>query len=484
MKNLSVDQLIKDAVKNREGKLTSDGVLYTETGKHTGRSPDAKAIVMDDETRESVDWNSNAWILASQFRVMAEKFEFYKNNRNIYTQDVWAVRDHRYSVPVRVYTKDARHSLFTRNMFVPHEERSKLGFSPEWEVFHFPGLSSLPMVWISMTDKKILIAGTQYSGEIKKSVFTVLNYLFPKEGHLPMHCSVNADLHGKNTAIFFGLSGTGKTTLSSDTNRILIGDDEHAWTIDGLTNFEGGCYAKTINLSQDDEPQIYEACHKKGAILENVVVKNGKPDFFDSSLTENGRASYPTSFISGADEKGWVDEHPTNIVMLTCDAFGVLPPVMKLSSDEAVEQFLLGYTAKVAGTEKGVTEPKATFSPCFGAPFMPLPPDVYGKILKEKIEKHGVDCWLVNTGWTGGPYGVGKRMPISITRRIIDSIHNGNLAIAKFAKHEYTGFEIPLVHESFIPEEMLEPEKGWDDLEEYKNKVSELMGSFKALTNN
>ncbi len=479
MKNLNSSQLIDEAIKNKEGGLTKDGAFYTTTGEHTGRSPNAKYIVLDEYTKELVDWNSNNSLIKPQFRVMLEKFQFYKGNRKIYSQDVWAVRDPRYSLPIRIHTIHAKHSLFSRNMFIPHEERSKKYFNPEWEVFQFPALSGTPMVWISFSHKKILIAGTNYSGEIKKSVFTVLNYLFPQNNDLPMHCSVNVDIRREYPAVFFGLSGTGKTTLSSDPERILIGDDEHAWTSHGLTNFEGGCYAKTINLSQEDEPQIYDACHKKGTILENVIVNDGTPDFFDSSLTENGRASYPTSFISGADEDGFVDEHPKNIIMLTCDAFGVLPPVMKLSSKEAVEQFLLGYTAKVAGTEKGVKEPKATFSPCFGAPFMPLPPEAYGKILNEKIEKHNVNCWLVNTGWTGGPYGEGKRISIKITREIISNILDGTFADAGTFLHSYTGFSVPIVHPDIIPEKILKPELSWESLEKYEAKVSQLMAMFK-----
>ncbi len=401
----------------------------------------------------------------------------------IYSQDVFAVRDPKHSLAVTIHTKNAKHSLFARNMFVPHEKIDGR-FQADWEVLHFPPLSDEPQVLICFSKKVILISGTRYSGEIKKSVFTVLNFLFPDSGYLPMHCSVNTDKSRENPAIFFGLSGTGKTTLSSDENRVLIGDDEHGWTDSGLTNFEGGCYAKTIRLSKKDEPQIWSACQQPGAILENVVLNNGIPDFDDGSITENARASYPTSFIDGADEAGWVDSHPKNIIMLTCDAFGVLPPVMKLSSDEAVAQFLLGYTAKVAGTESGITEPKATFSPCFGAPFMPLHPKVYGELLRNKIEEHNVNCWFVNTGWTGGPYGIGKRIPISVTRKIIDSIHSGHLAKAKTFKHEYTGFTVPIVENSLIPLEILKPEKGWYDLKDYEDKVSDLMADFISMANN
>lgn len=484
MKNLKEKELIELAIENEGAELSNSGALCVWTGDHTGRCPNAKRIVYDHITRNTVDWKNNQRAELIDFNYWQKKFRDHKAYFTTYTQEVFAVRDPKYSMSFRIHASYAKHSLFARNMFVPYEEKPGSIFVADWEVFHFPGVSPEPMVFICFTKKTILISGTHYSGEMKKSVFTVLNFFFPEFGALPMHCSVNVDKDRKNPAIFFGLSGTGKTTLSSDTNRILIGDDEHGWTADGLTNFEGGCYAKTIRLSQQEEPQIWDACHRSGTILENVILVDGVPNFDDGSHTENTRASYPTDFIAGADGHGFVDDHPKNIIMLTCDAFGVLPPVMKLSADEAVEQFLLGYTAKVAGTENGINEPVATFSPCFGAPFMPLPAEVYGKLLKEKIEKHGVNCWFVNTGWTGGPYGIGKRIPISITREIIDHIHNGNLAKARTFRHQYTEFTVPLVQHNLIPAEILEPEKGWSDLEEYKEKVSALMDDFKLLTNN
>ena len=315
-----------------------------------------------------------------------------------------------------------------------------------------------------------------YSGEIKKSVFSVLNYHFPDRGWLPMHCSVNVDRNRENPAIFFGLSGTGKTTLSSDEKRILIGDDEHGWTDNGLTNFENGCYAKTINLSNKDEPQIWSASQKEFSILENVVVRNGEADFSDGSITENTRSSYPAKYIDDADPLGYVDLHPKNIIMLTCDAFGVLPAVMRLNAEEAIDQFLMGYTAKVAGTESGVKEPMATFSFCFGAPFMPLNPKVYADILGNKVKENNVNCWLVNTGWTGGEYGVGSRIPIGVTRSIIDKIHDGSLAKCEFVMHEYTKFITPKCKD--IEDVYLQPELGWDNLSKYKNKCKELLFMF------
>ena len=483
-KNLPSKNLIELSVASKESKLTKDGVLYTFTNKHTGRSAGAKFIVKDAITAHTVDWNSNNSITSLEFKEMKEKFLFYRNSRKIYSQDVWAVKDPRISMPISIYTSRAKHSLFARNMFTPEPEESKRAFVPLWEVYQFPGISPEPMVWISFSEKKILIAGTSYSGEIKKSVFTVLNFIFPSHNDLPMHCSVNIDKDKKNPTIFFGLSGTGKTTLSSDTNRVLIGDDEHAWTQNGLTNFEGGCYAKTVNLTKEDEPQIYSACKTEGTILENVYIKNGVPDFFNTSITENGRASYPLSSIKGFHKDGFIDAHPKNIIMLTCDAFGVLPPVMKLSPEEAIEQFVLGYTAKVAGTEKGIASPEATFSPCFGAPFMPLHPKQYGRILKEKIEKHSVSCWLVNTGWTAGPYGTGKRIPISVTRKIIDAIHDSSLEASSVFKHKYTGFTVPLVSKDIIPSNILHPESGWQDIKEYEKKVKELIKQFSEKLKN
>ena len=476
LKNRRPRELMCVSQKREGSTITRDGALSYTTGDHTGRSPDAKFIVYDKVSKDKVCWKNNNKITEGEFDNYYKKFLFFKNNAHkVYHQQVSAVRDPEYVLDIDVYTEFAKHSLFVRNMFV-HADDQIRDFDGCYTIYHFPSIHDKPLVLISLEKRVILIAGTHYSGEIKKSVFTVLNYWFPESwGFLPMHCSVNVDKNRKNPAIFFGLSGTGKTTLSSDTLRILVGDDEHGWTDKGLVNFEGGCYAKTINLSKEDEPMIWDACHSHGATLENVVITDGIPDFNDARYTKNGRASYNTELIKNADSLGYVNEHPKNIVMLTCDAFGVLPPVAKLSPDEAVKQFLLGYTAKVAGTEQGVTEPMATFSPCFGLPFMPLPPKRYGDLLKEKIIKHDVNCWLVNTGWTGGSYGTGKRIPIKITRDIITNILNGNLATARYSKHEYTGLNIPLVHKSVIPYNILIPELGWYSLVEYKEKAKELM---------
>ena len=478
-KNLTIPELFKHA--ELGGDKISSGILFTYTGNYRGRCPKAKRIVRDSLTKDKVDWNNNNEISKSDFKKLLEKFIDYKTSKlGLFLQEVSAVRDSDYSLNINIWTEYAKHSVFAKNMFVPNNKKD---FTAHYSIYHFPSLLEEPTVVISFEQRVILISGTLYSGEIKKSIFTVLNYLFPEAyGFLPMHCSVNTDISGNNPAIFFGLSGTGKTTLSSDENRTLIGDDEHGWTDKGLVNFEGGCYAKTIRLSKIAEPQIWKACHTPGAILENVVINNNIPDFDDSNLTENTRASYPTGFIENACRKGYIDQHPKNIIMLTCDSFGVLPPVAKLSPEEAVQQFLLGYTAKVAGTEAGVTEPQATFSPCFGLPFMPLPPKKYGALLKEKILRYNVNCWLVNTGWTGGGYGIGKRMPISVTRTIIDHIHNGNLAASETFIHEYTGLSVPTIDSDLIPANILRPDIGWSDNglheEDYNKAASKLMKLF------
>jgi len=472
-KNYNAKHLQEIAVERKEGVVNSDGVLCTYTGKHTGRSPNAKYIVKDSVTYDAVDWNNNQAMVEPEFDALYEKFDFYRQLKETFSQDVYAVRDENFRLPVKIITEHAKHSLFARNMFIPADEND---FKPEWEVLHFPSILPEPKVIISFEKKKILISGTLYSGEIKKSVFTVLNFSWLAEG-LPMHCSVNVDKNRENAAIFFGLSGTGKTTLSAETGRILIGDDEHGWTKNGITNFEGGCYAKTIRLSEKGEPEIWKACHTPGSMLENVhLLENNTPDFDSAFWTENARSSYPCHFIDNADDDGYITTQPKNIIMLTCDAFGVLPAVMKLSSDEAVKQFLLGYTAKVAGTEKGVTEPKATFSPCFGLPFMPRNPKLYGKKLKELIEYSQAECWFVNTGWTGGPYGEGERIPLSVTRQIISLIHNDELSSCVTSVHEPTGFTIPLHSEIGI--QYLKPETSWSSRENYDKKLAELFSKF------
>ena len=475
--------LAEISVNKGESVKLKTGAICTETGTYKGRAPSAKSYVIDEITRDKIDWSANRGISEEEFAKELSAFQDYKGTITpLFCQELQAVRDTGHRIDIVVFTEMAHHALFARNMFIT----DVVGFGKTqqpWRIYHFPKKEEEAKVLISFKKKAVLITGTLYSGEIKKSIFSVLNFEFPQSGHLPMHCSVNVDKDRKNPAVFFGLSGTGKTTLSSDEDRILIGDDEHGWTDQGLTNFEGGCYAKTIKLSKEAEPQIWAACNKPGTILENVVFNEDlEPDFDDGTLTENSRASYACSSIPNTDHKGYVNEHPENVIMLTCDAFGVLPPVMKLSPDEAVTQFLLGYTAKVAGTEAGVVEPQATFSACFGAPFMPLHPREYATILKEKLIKHGTSCWLVNTGWTGGSYGVGRRMPISTTREIIQKIHTGELRDCATFVHEPTGFTVPDCDS--IEETILHPEKGWNSREDYDSKSAELMSLFREQMKN
>jgi len=460
-----------------EATLVDGGGLATITGEHTGRSPKAKYFVRDTMTEETIDWDQNQSITEEEFDEYLKLFiEFSNSHPLIHLQQVSAVRDERYKINIDVYTEFAKHALFARNMLKPRHFNYSNKSETDYTLYHFPSILNEPKVLISISKKIILISGTMYSGEIKKSVFSVLNYHLPLEGILPMHCSVNTDITGRNPAIFFGLSGTGKTTLSSDPTRILLGDDEHGWSDTGLANFEYGCYAKTINLSKKQEPQIWDACHKRFTILENVVSQDKILDFENTSITQNGRASYPLSHIEQSDKKGYIDCHPDNIIMLTCDAFGVLPAVAKLTPKQAVEHFLLGYTAKVAGTENGITEPQATFSPCFGAPFMPLHFEKYADLLLNKIKKHNVQCWLVNTGWTGGPYGTGNRIPLKETRKIIDQILDNTLSKAATNVHKPTELAVPLVKN--IDPNLLNPEKGWDSEEEYNKKAEKLMKMF------
>ena len=468
------EALIYEAVQKEEGHLNASGVLCTYTGKHTGRSPDAKYFVKDSITKDVIDWENNQEIPLAVFEAQEKRFKFFLNNSMVYTQNVRAVRDESLSTNICVITEFAKHSLFARNMFIPD---CSYNSEAEWTIQHFPSLDNTPQVLISFEKKKILISGTLYSGEIKKSVFTVLNLTFLRDHGLPMHCSVNVDKDKKNPAIFFGLSGTGKTTLSADENRILIGDDEHGWSKKGLTNFEGGCYAKTINLSKTSEPQIWDACHMAGAMLENVVHSSQNdlvvPDFNDSKYTQNSRASYPTRYIHGADEDGYINEQPKNIIMLTCDAFGVLPAVMKLSSREAVKQFLLGYTAKVAGTESGITEPTATFSACFGAAFLSLHPTRYANVLSKRMIESNTKAYLVNTGWNGK----GKRISLKDTRNIVDNILNDEIDWSDTINVPIFNLTIPKNIKDVLPN-ILDPRRSWEDEQLWEIKAKELANLF------
>ena len=470
---LTRGQLITAAVK-RGAHLTNEGALSVVTGKHTGRSPYAKKIVKDEVTKNEVDWKNNQAMSEEEFREALTEAKMWlheraEGSRSVYTQYVRAGRDPKTSVLVKIVCERPEHALFVQNMF----EVVKTAGQPDLTVWSAPGFVDEPLVAMNMSSREIVIGGTRYAGEIKKSVFTYLNFIYPRAGILPMHCSINVDKENKAAStIFFGLSGTGKTTLSADPERLLLGDDEHGWGDKILFNFENGCYAKTIGLSEETEPEIYRASTQYGAILENVILTNSNPNFEDVSLTQNGRASYPLTHIPNAIEAGVHNAGPSSIVMLTCDAFGVLPAVAKLNKQEARQQFLMGYTAKVAGTEVGVTKPIATFSPCFGAPFMTLKPSVYGDLLANKIEKSGVDCWLVNTGWFGGPPGVGQRIGLDLTRNIITMINTGELASCQTIKHEPTGLTVPVSDK--IPDLYTQPDLGWEDKTQYQHTLEEL----------
>ncbi|RMH60313.1 MAG: phosphoenolpyruvate carboxykinase [Calditrichaeota bacterium] len=487
--NLTPAELYEEALFNGEGIISRNGPLVVSTGKYTGRSPKDKFVVRDATTEKTVDWGEvNQPVSPEVFDRMLCKAQAYLQNREVYALDAYAGTDPTYRMPVRIITEYAWHNLFARNMFVRVENRDELkSFEPEFTVISAPHLNAIPeidqlrseaFILVNFTKKLVLIGGTEYAGEIKKSIFSIMNYLLPFKKVMPMHCSANVGKDG-DTALFFGLSGTGKTTLSADPNRALIGDDEHGWSDDGVFNFEGGCYAKVIRLSKEAEPAIYRTTHMFGTILENVVVdeKSRFVDLNDGRLTENTRASYPITHLENIVTEGRAG-HPKNIIFLTADAFGVLPPLSRLTPEQAMYQFLLGYTAKVAGTERGVTEPQATFSTCFGAPFMPLKPSVYAELLGEKIAKHNVNCWLVNTGWTGGPYGVGERISIKYTRALLKAALEGVLENVPFEADPFFGLSVPVSCPD-VPDEVLMPRNTWQDKAAYDAKAKELAESFK-----
>ncbi|MEE2704938.1 MAG: phosphoenolpyruvate carboxykinase [Pseudomonadota bacterium] len=485
--NLSSTDLIEIAIKRQEGNLSKDGALVCITGKHTGRSPNDKFIVKDSITEDTIDWGKvNSSISADKFDLLHKKIISHLSSEDLFIQDCYAGADQKNRLNVRVVTESAWHNLFARNMFIQPDVDSLNNFIPDFTVLHAPschaekelhGTNSEVFVLVNFSKKIVIIGGTIYAGEIKKSVFSLLNYILPEKGVLPMHCSANISMEGKS-AIFFGLSGTGKTTLSADSNRELIGDDEHGWSEHGVFNFEGGCYAKVIKLSQEAEPEIFSATKRFGTILENVVMDplTRELDLDDGSLTENTRASYPIEFIPNVTKTGFGPE-PNHIIMLTADAFGVLPPISKLSPEQAMYHFLSGYTARVAGTEKGVTEPQAVFSSCFGAPFMPRNPTVYAKLLGEKIKSSGATCWLVNTGWTGGKYGVGKRMPIKYTRAMLDAALNGELDDVEYYTDHNFGLMVPVKCPD-VPDQILKPDSSWDSKELYNNSAKEVARLF------
>jgi phosphoenolpyruvate carboxykinase (ATP) len=488
--NLSVPQLYEAALTRGEASLAAEGPLVARTGAHTGRSPNDKFIVDEPSSHNVVDWGAvNRPMDQAAFDQLHRDLMTYLTDRDLFVMDGYAGADEPYRMPIRVVTEFAWHSLFARNMFIPELDSARqLGHRPEFTVIDVPSFKADPgrhrtrsevFVVLHLARKLVLIGGTSYAGEIKKSIFSILNYTLPLQGVLSMHCSANIGGRG-DTALFFGLSGTGKTTLSSDPGRRLIGDDEHGWSGRGIFNFEGGCYAKVINLSAEAEPQIYATTRRFGTVLENVVTDPDTRalDLADGSLTENTRASYPTHFIEQAELRG-VGGHPNHIVMLSADAFGVLPPISRLTPEAAMYHFLSGYTARVAGTEKGVTEPKATFSTCFGAPFLPLKPSVYARLLGARIASHRAQVWLVNTGWTGGPAGVGSRMRIAYTRAMITAALNGELDAVKYRRHPIFNLDMPARCPG-VPDEVLDPRETWQDKAQYDHQATTLARMFIA----
>jgi phosphoenolpyruvate carboxykinase (ATP) len=487
--NLSTPELYEEVIKRQEGLLAHLGPIVVRTGHHTGRSPNDKFIVDDGIYSKDVNWSKdNQPISKENFEKIYARIQAYLQTKEVFVQEVYAGADPDYRIKVRIITETAWHSLFARNMFIRELDRDVLkDFEPDFTVINLPRFHAIPeidgtksetFIILNLEKRIVIIGGTSYAGEIKKSIFTVMNYLLPKQDVLSMHCSANVG-KGGDVALFFGLSGTGKTTLSTDPERSLVGDDEHGWSDKGVFNIEGGCYAKVIKLSKESEPDIYECTRKFGTILENVAIDviTRRIDLNDDSLTENTRASYPITHLPNIVKNG-VAGNPSNIIFLTYDAFGVLPPIAKLNINQAMYHFISGYTARVAGTEKGVKEPKAVFSACFGAPFMVHHPFVYAKLLGEKMVKHNVKCWLINTGLTGGPYGVGKRFSIEYTRRIIRAILENELDHVKFAEDPIFGFYVPeLIPE--LPKDILNPRNSWQDKAKYDETIKKLAFDFK-----
>jgi len=481
--------LYEQIIKRGEGLVSHLGAIAVKTGHYTGRAANEKFIVDEPTSHDNVAWGKiNKPFDPVRFDALYNRMLAYMHGKDLFVQDCFAGADREHRLPIRVITEKAWHSLFARNMFVRATPQELETIRPRFTVINMPNFHAIPTVdgtnsetfiIVNFARKLIIIGGTSYAGENKKSIFTILNYLLPIEKKiLSMHCSANVGTKG-DTAIFFGLSGTGKTTLSADPNRSLIGDDEHGWDDKGIFNFEGGCYAKIIRLSQEAEPEIYETTRKFGTILENVAIDthSRRVDLDDDSFTENTRASYPLTHIPNIVASGTAG-HPANIIMLTCDAYGVLPPIARLSKEQAMYHFLSGYTAKVAGTEAGVREPSATFSTCFGGPFMPLDPAVYGELLREKIARHNVSCWLVNTGWSGGPYGVGSRMKIAYSRALVNAALDGTLVAGNFEKDAFFGLEVPTTCQG-VPAEVLNPRNTWADKAKYDETAGRLVTLFR-----
>ena len=486
--NLTTGPLVEQAIARGEGKLTAHGALLVDTGKFTGRSVKDKYIVRDAATEDTINWGKINQPLAPEHwaHLKADFMTELAGQEELFVADLFGGSQPEYRVNVRVINQLAWHNLFIRTLLVRPVTDELVGFVPDYTIVNLPSFKADParhgcrsdtIIAVNFSEKLILIGNTEYSGEMKKGVFGLLNYLLPAQGVMPMHCSANVGADGKS-AIFFGLSGTGKTTLSADASRTLIGDDEHGWSDQAVFNFEGGCYAKMINLSAEGEPEIYATTKMFGTILENVAMDETtrELDFTDASKTENTRGAYPIEFIPNVSEKN-LGPAPSNLIMLTADAFGVLPPIARLTADQAMYYFLSGYTAKVAGTEIGVTEPEATFSTCFGAAFMPRHPSVYGNLLKERIARGGAQCWLVNTGWTGGKYGTGKRMPIKATRALLNAALDGSLNDVAFRKDPNFGFEVPVAVPG-VDSQILDPRQTWADKQEYDQTAARLVDLF------
>jgi len=487
--NMTTPGLVERIVSRREGILAHEGAVIVRTGIHTGRAANDKFIVQTGEAAEKVNWGKvNRPMTPQHFEQLYLRMTAYFQGRDIFIQDTEAVADPRLRMPIRVVTETAWHSLFARNLFLRYKPDELPGFVPEFTILHAPGFRANPetdgtnsdiFIILNFERKMILIGGTSYAGEMKKSIFTALNYLMPYQGVLPMHCAANVSPNDE-VALFFGLSGTGKTTLVSDPERRLIGDDEHGWGDEGVFNFEGGCYAKTIKLSKDWEPLIWGATRHFGTVLENVLIdaNTRRVNFDDTSYTENTRAGYPIGFLSNIEPSGMAG-HPNTIFFLAADAFGVLPPIARLSPAQAMYHFISGYTAKLAGTERGLgAGPQATFSSCFGAPFLPLAPGVYAGLLGERLQQHRSQVWLVNTGWTGGPYGVGQRIALPYTRSLVQAALQGDLETIAMRMDPYFGFEVPEQCPG-VPSEILNPRQTWKDPEAYDQQAQIITQKFK-----
>ncbi|WP_210364828.1 phosphoenolpyruvate carboxykinase (ATP) [Bacillus sp. REN3] len=485
---LSVPQLVEKMLNRNEGLLTSTGAVRATTGKYTGRSPKDKFIVEEKSVKDKIDWgSSNQPISEESFSKLYNKvLNYLKEREEVFVFKGFAGADKKYRLPIQVINEYAWHNLFAHQLFIRPEAGELADHEAKFTVISAPtfkadpavdGTNSETFIIISFEQRVVLIGGTEYAGEMKKSIFSVMNYLLPENGILSMHCSANVGREG-DVALFFGLSGTGKTTLSADNNRRLIGDDEHGWSANGVFNIEGGCYAKCINLSKEKEPQIFDAI-RFGSVLENVVIdpETRIADYDDNSLTENTRAAYPIQAIDNIVEPS-IAGHPNTIVFLTADAFGVLPPIAKLTKEQAMYHFLSGYTSKLAGTERGITSPQATFSTCFGSPFLPLPATRYAEMLGEKIDEHNAKVFLVNTGWTGGEYGTGSRMKLAFTRAMVQAALEGELNNVETVKDRIFGLDIPL-HVPGVPDDVLQPVKTWNDEKAYYEKANELAGQFR-----